>query len=204
MPDYEYIALKLRRNFSLAKIFEEHHLNKVDAACKKLCNEKDKDYSLRLTINRMDEDSLSDSLRPYINTDVYVGLIGSFKIMDNKTKNYIECFMPQDPQNLLSIWFNGEHVQMHKDEISLKDFTPQYIEKIVRYLLENYKRSLAPSIKVLRDRKDIKKEIKTFTIIAAVVSLVLMYNISFLFGLIFFLVIVLFLNYYYPKLDIHK
>jgi len=204
MPDYEYHSFQLRRDFSLAKVFEEHHLQKLLNVCETMNDEKG-DKSLVLSLSRMDEDSVSDYLRSYINPNEYVGLIGSITITDRKTKNNIEIYMPHDPENILSIWFNGDNVnQMHQDKVSLKDFTPQYIEKIARYLLSNYRRSFAPSLKVARDRHDVKKEIKIFSIVGGIFGVFLMFKISFMAGLVVFSLIELFLNFYYPKLDIRK
>lgn len=208
MANLQNIAANIRKGINLSENFEEHHLEKIIKIYEKI-NKEEGSKILSVNFERADEDSLSERIREFIDPQEYAGHIFQYNIINHFNKCSIEIFIPQREIDKLTVYFNSD---LHKgfpilgsDEVLIKDFTEEYIQDILDYMLNGYKRSKAPSLKILKDRGDIKKELKILRIIAAAISIFLMIKFSsFIGGLILFVLIILFLEFLYPKLDIRK
>jgi len=208
MADQSYFVMKQRQFFSLAKAFEEHHLEKIIKIVEEY-NTIHGENTLSLKFKRANENFLSDELQAYIDPNEYVGILWEVTIKNNKNNCSIEISAPSEEDKKVKIFFSSDihrgYPILGSDNVSLKDFTEDYIEKIINYMSNGYKRSLAPSLGILKSRGDIKKEIKYLTIFEIILSIFLMIKFSsFTVGLVIFIILIILTLFIYPKLDIRK
>ncbi|MHA1831078.1 MAG: hypothetical protein ACTSWR_06060 [Candidatus Helarchaeota archaeon] len=208
MVDQSYSVMKQRQFFSLAKAFEEHHLDKIIKSVEEY-NSRYGENVLSLKFDRADENFLSEDLQAYIGPDEYVGILWQIVIINNRNECSIDILAPSAEDSKIKIFFNSNihrgYPILGSDKVSLKNFTKEYVSKIINYMSNGYKRSLAPSLKILRNRGDIKKETKYLTIFGIIISIFLLIELSsFTISFVIFVLILIFLLFIYPKLDIKK
>ena len=188
----------------LLNIFQKH-IEKIVKAFEEVKKELNKD-DLKIFLEEATETWLSEDSRIHVNPEDYIGRIFAIKVSAKDGTAEFTFLGENSPAQGPDIWINfeGNETLAFKgsETILLREFTEEYIKKCIRYLASNFKRSLSPSKNIVKDRKDVKKKQKIIAWVGAILSIFLMFKISFICGTILLIAILIFTFVFFPQMDI--